>query len=189
VTPFAYLSGALSFVLGLAVTLLLTSLLAAFRARRKCRTDWIPLAWATYILVFQFDYWWEIYALATVPAWSVGSFVFLLALTILLFLAGGLVLPPVSGEYPTDLGEYFRRDGRWGVAMLGAYALAAAFGNVFLFKQELTSAANLSLLAALVILAIVIASERRGLQVAGTLLLAPWMAIHLWLYAPHGVLT
>jgi hypothetical protein len=54
-THFEFLSVALSFVLGLAVTVLLTSLLTAFRARRKTRMSWLPLTWAFYVLVIQFD--------------------------------------------------------------------------------------------------------------------------------------
>lgn len=56
-THFEFLSVALSFVLGLAVTVLLTSLLTAFRARRMTRISWLPLTWAVYILIVQFDVW------------------------------------------------------------------------------------------------------------------------------------
>ncbi|NIV49407.1 MAG: hypothetical protein GWN46_22710, partial [Gammaproteobacteria bacterium] len=51
-TAFEFLSVALSFVLGLAVTLLLTSLLSAFRARHKTKLDWVPFVWAGYALAF-----------------------------------------------------------------------------------------------------------------------------------------
>lgn len=54
-SSFEFLSVALSFVLGLAVTLLLTSFLIAFRARRKTRLRWLPLTWAFYVLIMQFD--------------------------------------------------------------------------------------------------------------------------------------
>lgn len=57
-TLFEFLSIGVSLVLGLGVTLLLTSLLAAFRARRRVRLDWIPFVWAAYVLAIQGQYWW-----------------------------------------------------------------------------------------------------------------------------------
>ena len=76
-SPFEFLSAGLSIVLGLAVTLLLTSLLTAFRARRRTRLSWLPFTWAAYVLIMQFDVWWEVYGLASLESWSVGAFVVL----------------------------------------------------------------------------------------------------------------
>ena len=69
-TAFEFLSVALSFVLGLAVTLVLTSLLAAFLARRETKLDWLPFTWAAYVLVYQFQYWWAIFELSSFPEWT-----------------------------------------------------------------------------------------------------------------------
>ena len=65
----------------------------------------MPLTWAFYVLVMQFDVWWEVFALASMESWTAGAFVLLLLLVLLLFAAGGLVLPTRLGDYPEDLDE------------------------------------------------------------------------------------
>ena len=169
-TAFEFLSVALSFVLGLAVTLVLTSFLSAFRARSESRMDWLPFAWAGYVLVNQFQYWWAIFELSSVSEWTVASFGMLLLLAVILFLAGGLTLPTGSGEYPRDLGEYFSTDGKWGVVALASYAVVGVVGNVILFGTPLVSPLH-ALQAGLFCSAIVVAVARnRRVEVAGTVL-------------------
>lgn len=126
-TRFAFLSVALSFVLGLAVTVLLTSLLTAFRARQKTRTSWLPLTWAAYLLVIQFDVWWEVYGLVSMESWSAGAFVLLLLIALLLFAAGGLILPTRLGDYPEDLVVGAKRRMIQGAATIAFGAWLAAY--------------------------------------------------------------
>ena len=135
---FEFLSVALSFVLGLAVTLLLTSLLAAFRARHSTKMDWLPFVWAGYALAYQFQYWWALFELSALPRWTVAMFGMLLLLAALLFVAGALVLPSGSRNYPVDLRAYFETDGRWGAAALAAYNLVAVLVNVVMFEMAIT---------------------------------------------------
>jgi len=61
----------------------------------------------------QFDVWWEVYGLSSMQSWTAGAFVLLLLLALLLFAAGGLILPTGLSDYPEDLDEYFQKDGRW----------------------------------------------------------------------------
>lgn len=37
--------------------------------------------------------WWELYGLVTLERWTIGAFVLILLIALLLFAAGGLVLP------------------------------------------------------------------------------------------------
>ena len=69
-TPFEYLSVGLSFVLGLAIAQTLSGVLKVFHARRDCPVDWLPLTWTAYVLLFQVQYWWTIFQLATAPSWT-----------------------------------------------------------------------------------------------------------------------
>ncbi|MDX1506785.1 MAG: hypothetical protein R3358_00805 [Woeseiaceae bacterium] len=183
-THFEFLSVALSFVLGLAVTVLLTSLLTAFRARRETRLGWLPLTWAAYILVIQFDVWWEVYGVATMETWSAGAFVILLLLTLLLFAAGGLILPRGLRSYPTDLDAYFEQDGKWAVAVLGVFALTAIVANVMLFDEQPLGLMNLWNLGAIAITLTVVTAKRRGIQNAFTIVYGVWVAIYIWTFVP-----
>jgi len=132
-SQFEFLSVALSFVLGLAVTLLLMSFLLAFRARHRTHLGWLALTWACYVLVMQFDLWWETYGLSSMQKWTAGSFVMLLVLALTLFAAGGLVLPSATDDYPKDLDQCFEEHGRWGVGMIAVFLIVGSVANATLF--------------------------------------------------------
>ena len=183
-TAFEFLSVALSFVLGLAVTLLLTSLLAAFRARRTTRMDWLPFVWAGFVLTYQFQYWWAIFELSALPEWSVATFGVLLLLAVILFIAGGVILPSGATEYPADLSDYFLQDGRWGVVAIACYGIAGALGNLVLFETPLVSRLN-AVQAGLVLVALLVAgSSNRTVQVGGTLVFGVLLGIGVTLATP-----
>ncbi|MDH3715839.1 MAG: hypothetical protein OET44_18555 [Gammaproteobacteria bacterium] len=55
-------------------------------------------------------------------------FILMIVLAVMLFLAGGLVLPVNEDRFPTDLSEYFEKDGRWGVLIYSAYWLLGVSG-------------------------------------------------------------
>jgi len=183
-TQFEFLTVALSFVLGLAVTVILTSLLTAFRARRKTRMSWLPFAWATYVLVIQFDVWWELYGLVSIERWSVVAFILLLLLALQLFAAGGLVLPRGSGDYPADLAEYFQEDGRWGVAVVGVFEVTAIVVNIVLFDIPVFGGMNIWNAVGVGIIALLICSRRRRAQGAATIAFGAWLGGYLWMFVP-----
>lgn len=185
-TAFEFLSVALSFVLGLSVTLLLTSLLAAFRARHETRLDWLPFVWAGYVLVYQFQYWWAVFELSVLPRWTILTFGVLLLLAMILFLAGGLVLPAGSDTYPSDLRAFFERDGRWGVLAIASYSSFGIVGNVLLFKTPLLTTLHLVQVPAIVLALVVATTRRRSLRVAGTLAFGVLLGLMLILATPFA---
>jgi len=183
-THFEFLTVALSFVLGLAVTVLLTSLLTAFRARRKTRISWLPLAWAAYVLVMQFDVWWGVYGLSSMESWSAGAFVLLLLIVLLLFLAGGLVLPTAKGDYPEDLDEYFREDGRWAIAVVGGFNLTSIVANYALFDVGLFGPMNIWNMIAVAIAVTAVRAQRRVVQGGATVAFGIWLGVYIWTFVP-----
>jgi len=185
-TQFEFLSVALSFVLGLAVTVLLTSFVNAFRSRRRTRMSWLPLTWSAYVLVMQFDLWWELYGLVSMESWSVGAFIILLLLALLLFAAGALILPTTAGNYPVDLDEYFREDGRWGVAVIGAFDVIAVIANVALFNVPLFGAMNLWNAVSIGLITTLVATKRRALQCILTVVFGAWLGLYLWTFVPSS---
>jgi len=144
VTPFEFLSVALSFVIGLGVTYLLTSVLSLFRERDRCSPDWLPLLWAFYIFAYQVQFWWAMFELSALESWSLPTFLALLLYSVLLFAAGGLVIPHDAARHEEGLRAYFERDGKWGVAILNVYFLLAPLFNAVLFGLPLTDPLNLS---------------------------------------------
>jgi hypothetical protein len=183
-THFEFLTVALSFVLGLAVTVLLTSIVTAFRARRTTRMSWLPLTWAAYVLVIQFDVWWEIYGLAAMEQWSVGAFILLLLVALLLFAAGALVLPTPGGDYPKDLKQYFDQDGRWGVAVVGSFQMLSIIANTALFDFPLLGYMNIWNLAAMLLITMVVVATHGAIRGALTIAFGLWLATYLWVFVP-----
>jgi hypothetical protein len=167
---FEFLSVAVSFVLGLAVTLVLSSLLAAFRNRRRTSMDWMPFVWAAYVLVYQFQYWWAMWELEALSHWTVATFGLVLAIAAVLFLAGGLVLPSGSADYPDDLRTYFDEDGKWGVGALALYGIVAILGNVTLFGSKLLSPLHYLLMGETACALAVLMGRDRRLRIAATVM-------------------
>ena len=183
-THFEFLTVALSFVLGLSVTVLLRSLLIVFRARREIRLSWLPLAWAAYILVIQFDVWWELYGLSSMQTWTAGVFVLLLLMALLLFMAGGLILPTGVGDFPEDLEEYFQEDGRWAIAVIAGFNLTAIIANYTLFDVSILDPMNTWNMIAIAIAVVVIGAARSVVQSAATITYGIWLGIYMWTFVP-----
>jgi hypothetical protein len=146
-STFEYLSVALSFVIGLAVTYLLSSLLSLFRERRTCRPDWLALLWAGYVFTYQVQFWWALFEASAMHNWTLPQFFGLLAFSLLLFGAGGLVIPHDAARHPEGLRAYFEADGRWGVALLSAYFVLAPPLNLWFFGTPILDPLNVSIFA------------------------------------------
>jgi hypothetical protein len=131
---FRWLTVAFSMILGLGVAKLLTNAVGVFTSRTRVRIDWVPLAWAASIFVMQIQFWWAIIELsAKTGGWTIGHFLLLLSLPLVLFVAAALVLP--SEESPEDkrLMDWFDRDGRWALPVISAYYVLAVVTNWTLF--------------------------------------------------------
>lgn len=62
-TPFEYFSLAISFIVGLGITRLLSSVVFVFRRRRRMSLSPGPLLWGASILFLHLQYWWSIFQL------------------------------------------------------------------------------------------------------------------------------
>lgn len=170
-TEFEYLSIGVGLILGLGVTMLLTSFLALFIARRNVRFDWIPIVWAFYILVIQIQYYSAMWNLNDKTVWTTLDFSLPLLLASLIFLAAGLVLPSIHREYPPDLGVYFERDGKWAVVALIARGSVAIISNSFVMGVTRGfSVVDGFILAQIVAAIFFLCSKKRKFKVTFTLL-------------------
>ena len=127
---FRWIAVALSMILGLGVTRLLSAFVAVFRSRRHSKLDWIPLAWAGCIFLWQLQFWWAIIELpGLIRVWTLGSFLTLVCLTLLLFVSAALVLPSSELAEKDSLAASFDRDGRWSLVSLSAYFVLAVVAD------------------------------------------------------------
>jgi hypothetical protein len=182
---FRWISVALSIVLGLGITRLLSASVVVFRMRQAVAIDWVPLAWAACIFVWQVQFWWAIIELPQlVGTWTFPEFLFLLALPMLLFLAAALVLPPAELPAGESLGEFFASDGRWALVPLTAYFVVALLADALFWGLPFLSlAAALNVVLAALPLAF-LAVPRRPARVAITLAYVALTLVGAWYQSP-----
>lgn len=126
----------LSMVIGLGVTRLLMSLVTVFRIRREADIDWMPLTWAGALLLIQLQLWWALSQLASVQqSFTFADFIFLVMLTLLLFLAAALLLPSRTEDEKAGLRVYFEQDGRYGLLALAGYIFMGIATNFLFFEM------------------------------------------------------
>ena len=166
---FEFISVALSFVLGLGVTHLLSSAVRVFVARKRMRIDWIPLVWAFCVFATLIQYWWAIFELSELEEWPLSHFLFFLGMALLLFVAGALVLPSWLLGESDDLGDLFEEHGRWGLVCLSAYFLMVQGGNAAFFGASPFSPLGLQVWVLVVLPLVVLVAQRRSVQGLATL--------------------
>jgi hypothetical protein len=116
---------------------LLSGGVVVFISRTHARLDWLPMAWAACIFIAQLQYWWAVIELASFnETWTIGTFLLLLGLPLMLFAAAALVLPQTELPEGADLREWFNRDGRWALLFLCAYYILAVLANWILWKHS-----------------------------------------------------
>jgi hypothetical protein len=139
-SSFPVVATILSMVLGLSVTRLLLSLVTIFRIRRTSPWDWVPLVWAFVLFQTQLEFWWAINQLPTVKAtFSFQEFIFLVLLTLTLFLSAALLLPSRSEDEEGSLRLYFERDGRYALLSYSAYLALGFVANLFFMKSPIAA--------------------------------------------------
>jgi len=180
---FKWISVVLSMILGLGVTRLLAATVAVFRSRKRAQLDWVPLAWAGCIFLWQLQYWWAIIELpGMIQNWTIGSFLMLVSLTLLLFVSAALVLPPNGLEKDDTLTASFERDGKWGLVSLSAYFALALVTDWALWGVSPFSTWGAFLIALMILPLACVWSRSRRVQAAITILYIPltiWAALGL----------
>lgn len=183
---FRWLSTVVSIILGLGIARLLTGAVALFHARYSVRFDWIPLTWAFAVFIQQIGFWWSLEELASiVPKWTLVSFLMLVALVLVLFLAAALVMPPIDHNRTEFLRDFFEADGRWALLMLAAFNILALMANRVFWHQPIMSL-DVGFNALLAGLAIATFLGRRPMQAAATVAYVATVIVTIALVAPSA---
>ena len=149
-TPFEYISVAISIILALGITRLLTGMIDLVRYRKSVRWHWIPLVWALAILVIQFQFWWQVFALDEIltslgRSWRNVDYIVMVLYTVALFTAGSLVLPTRHRHGRViDLWVHFQAEGKLALLALVAYVACGVLLNIVVLGVPLLSSATLA---------------------------------------------
>ena len=182
-TPFEFVTVAVSFILGLGVTQLLSAAITTFRARHRLHLEWLPLLWALSIFLWMFQFWWAIYELASIfDSWTTSRFVTVLSMAMLLFTAGALVLPAYDTGETRSLAETFQTDGRWALVFLSSYFGVSLIVNLLWWNVPVLSFLGVMVTALMILPLVSLAVRGRHAQLACAWLyvaLSVWAAIAL----------
>lgn len=120
-----------SFVLGLGIAQILGAASAAIRDRRQRPLHWMPLAFAAAIFFLHIQYWFVLvdYDAYVIDDWTWATYGPFLLVAVVLFLAGGIVLPTPGAESSDSLIEDFEKNGKLSLLFLAAYQLFWVVGN------------------------------------------------------------
>lgn len=120
-----------SFVLGLGIAQILAAASAAIRDRRQRPLHWLPLAFAAAIFLLHIQYWFVLsdYDAYVIGDWTWASYGAFLLVAVVLFLAGGVVLPTPGAESSDPLIDDFEKNGKLSLLFVAAYQLCWVPGN------------------------------------------------------------
>ncbi|MDQ6434280.1 hypothetical protein RB623_09485 [Mesorhizobium sp. LHD-90] len=178
---FRMMATVLSMILGLGVTRLLLGLVTVFRIRRTAPVDWMPLAWAGIVFVVQLQFWWGVNQLPAIrPAFAFGDFVFLVALTLMLFLSAALLLPSRAEDESEGLRTYFERDGRYGLLAFASFLVLGFVVNLWFFREALLGLWSVLDIPMIVLPVAAFLSKSRRAQTWITVLYVPLMLVDVW---------
>jgi len=120
-----------SFVLGLGIAQILSATSAAIRDRKQRPLHWLPLAFAAAILFLHIQYWFVLvdYDAYVIDGWSWLTYGPLLMVAVILFLAGGIVLPTPGADSGVSLIDDFEKNGKLSLLFVAAYQAFWIPGN------------------------------------------------------------
>jgi hypothetical protein len=89
-----------SIIIGLGASNLLTNLGRLIQARKRVRFYWITLIWMGLLFFLHVHTWWAIWRWKDYESWNLGVFLYVLLLSVLLYLLAFTVVPYFSTRIP-----------------------------------------------------------------------------------------
>ena len=179
---FPIVATVLSLVLGLSVTRLLLGLVTVFRIRRTSPVDWVPLAWSGVLFIVQLEYWWAINQLPTLrPTYQFTDFVFIVLMTLMLFLTAALILPSRSEDETVTLRIYFEKDGRFALLSFTGFLLFAFVLNVVFLNSPINGVWALTDIPMIVLPVLAFLTRQRKHYALITAVYLPLTLLDVWI--------
>ena len=123
-TAFEYVLPLVSVLAGLALADLAVSLHRLLRARRRVRWDWLPLATALLAALAVLNLWWGLFNSQDTPFYeTLGGFLPLAALLVVLFLLNAAALPDAVPREGLDLRAFYDANGPYFWSLYAAFVV------------------------------------------------------------------
>jgi hypothetical protein len=138
-TQHEYVFIAVSVILGLGITRLLSSMVGLIRAHDRVVFHWATGLWALSIMLFILQLWWVGWALRAVEQWSFFDFFALVIGAIFVYGAAELALPAedydVSDDSELNFMVHSLTLGRWSALSMLGYFCIGPHVNIMLFEN------------------------------------------------------
>lgn len=155
-------------LLGLGITRVLSSVVAAIRSRRTAGMDWVALAWAACVFATQLEQWWAFADFSQiVKQWTFLTFLTLISSPLLLYFTAALILPNHELKPGEDPRELFSQHGRWALMFIALYYVLNLVETQYFWHESLLNGwAGLNLLLIALPLLAFFAHDRRARLIA-----------------------
>jgi len=138
---FAYLTGLISIILGLAMAEILHGYRMLLHSRGKVRLYAPSLIWSVVMLVLAVHFWWASFGLAERDTWNFDAFSVVLLQAIMMFMGSTLVFPKAFSGTAIDLrAHYYREAGPF--FTFGLLFLALGFLKDWLLDRRIENTAG-----------------------------------------------
>jgi hypothetical protein len=159
-TQHEYVFIAVSIILGLAITRLLSSVAGLIRAHRRVTFHWATALWGSSVMLFILQLWWVGWGLRTFSGWTVFDFFALVIGAIFLYGAAELSLPTedydITNDSELDFMAHSQSLGRVSaVSMLGYFCIGPHV-NINLFGNPVLPSIIIPLFGGLLMLLVIL---------------------------------
>ena len=138
-TQHEYVFVAISIILGLAITRILSSVAEMIRVHRHVTFHWATALWGLSVMLFILQLWWVGWELRTFNAWGFLDFCALVLGAIFVYGAAELALPredyDISDDSELDFITHSRTLGRVSAVSMLGYFLVGPYVNIALFQN------------------------------------------------------
>ncbi|MEH6593018.1 MAG: hypothetical protein V7746_22300, partial [Halioglobus sp.] len=138
-TQHEYVFVAISIILGLAITRLLSSVAGLIRAHDRVQFHWTTTVWAACVMLFILQLWWVGWELHSFSEWRVFDFIVLVVGSIFIYGAAELALPiedyNVEDDSELDFLSHSHSLGRVSALSMLGYFCVGPYVNIYLFAN------------------------------------------------------
>ena len=161
---------------------MLSALADLFVHRKQINFFWVPVAWAIATFCLLIINWWQFFAVSQrLEEWTFDSFALAILQVVTLFIGSSLILPRHWTVESVDLYDFFRDQGRWGVAGYCGFFLLAVPSNILLWGGSALSSTSLLVLGIVITCLGTIFSRTRG-QASGWTVAFIGIQLLTWTY-------
>lgn len=170
---FEFLLALYSIVAGLGMSIVVRSIAQMIEARSRIRLYWVHCVLIAVVFMAQVVSWFSLWQFAGHSPWTVADTLFLLAIPLLLYLVGHLVVPELEDGLLHDMRDYYYRHARWAHGLMLTVVLISLVGEAFILGHfELTPPRILRMALGAVMLPGALTSNPRVHSVQAALMLA-----------------